>query len=93
MEPELRETGEDQPMVILLSEVKYAIKLEKIHNAPGKDNIYAEMLKLLDDKNLKRLTYLLNKIYCSGNLPRDWTQSVFIPIPNRTAQTNVHNIV
>ena len=26
VEPELRETGEDQPMVILLSEVKYAIK-------------------------------------------------------------------
>ena len=47
MEPELRETAEDQPMVILLSEVKYAIKLAKIHKAAGEDNIYAEMLKLL----------------------------------------------
>ena len=83
LEPELRETGEDQPMVILLSEVKYAIKLAKIHKAPGEDNIYAEMLKLLDDESLKRLTYLLNKIYCSGTLPRDWTQSVFIPIPKK----------
>ena len=79
----IRVDQEDQPMAILLSEVKHAIKLLKTSKAPGEDNIYTEMLKLLDDENLRVLTAFLNKIYSSGTLPRNWLQSTFIPIPKK----------
>lgn len=74
---------EEQPMTILTSEVKHAIKLSKVRKAPGEDNIYAEMLKLLDDESINLLTTFFNKMYCTGILPHDWTKSIFIPIPKK----------
>lgn len=81
-EPEL-ERDNDLTLNILPSEVNAAIKTAKSGKAAGPDNVYTEMLKLLDQENLQRLTDLFNKIYSSGTYPRDWLKSVFIPIPKK----------
>lgn len=54
------------------SGVKPAIKMSKVRKAPNEDNMYAEMLELLDNESFKRLTHLLNKVDCSKILPPDW---------------------
>lgn len=37
----------------------------------------------MNEQNRKVLTKLLNQIYKSGNIPRDWLKSDFIPIPKK----------
>lgn len=43
------------------------------------------MLKLLDQENIHLLTNIINRIYNSGTVPKDWLKSVFIPIPKKKA--------
>lgn len=66
---------------ILESEVIYAIKCMKNRKAPGTDEIPAELIKCVVTKFL---TIIFNKIYSSGNMPKDWLKSIFVPIPKRS---------
>lgn len=50
-------------MVTLLSEVKHLMEKWRVSKVPSKDNIYADMLKLLYDESL-RLRHPLNKMHC-----------------------------
>lgn len=84
MEPELEHHNESI-LNILTSEVNAAIKSAKNGKAVGSDNVYVEMLKLLDQENIQLLTNLVNRIYSSGTFPRDWLTSIFIPIPKKNA--------
>ena len=72
---------------ILRSEVKYAIKIAKNDKASGPDEIYAEYLKLFDDKSIGYLTELFNLIYNTGQIPNDWLKSTFIMIPKTPKAT------
>lgn len=81
-EPNMEPPQEPTPN-ILTSEIAHAIKLAKTQKAPGPDDTYVEMLKLLNDDGIKLLTQLINKTYESGILPRDWLRSIFIPIPKK----------
>ena len=68
---------------ILKSEVEYAIRQLKNNKSPGPDNIYPEIIKLISESNLDLLVKLLNHIYVSANIPNDWLESIFIPIPKK----------
>lgn len=65
---------------ILESEVEYALKCMKNRKAPGADELPAEVIKCV---NIKSLTILFNRIYNSGQIPKDWLISTFVPIPKK----------
>lgn len=74
--------GEPSPK-ILKSEVLKAIKQSKQGKAVGPDEVYIEIIKLLNDENLDSLTEIFNNIYETGEIPQDWLQSIFVPIPKK----------
>ena len=55
--------------------------------APGEDSILYEMLKHLPADAKKYLLKILNKIWDTGILPRDWKISIIVPVkkPNKDA--------
>lgn len=65
---------------ILEAELRKALNTMKNNRCPGHDNVYAEVLKQV---NTKQLTYLFNKIYESGHIPTDWLKSTFVAIPKK----------
>ncbi|XP_071580242.1 uncharacterized protein [Temnothorax nylanderi] len=72
---------------ITKDEVVHAIKAQKNGKATGPDNVYAEVIKLIADregKGLDLLIALFNAIYRSGNIPADWLKSTFITLPKKT---------
>lgn len=71
----------DEGPDIQIDEVRKAIQLAKTGKAMGPDEIPTEMLKLLDDDGLKRLTELINNIYSTGVIPKEWLVSTFVTLP------------
>ena len=49
--------------------------------ANGMDEIPAEMLKCLGEKGIAMITKMINRIYITGEIPQDFKNSIFIPIP------------
>ncbi|KAF6200406.1 hypothetical protein GE061_006709 [Apolygus lucorum] len=68
---------------IMESEVCHALGHVRSGKALGPDEVPAEILKLLDEENVKKLTILFNTIYDSGKLPLDWLHSIFITLPKK----------
>lgn len=68
---------------IMISEIERALKNTKNGKAAGPDNIYPELIKLINGDNLKLLVNLFNSVYNTGNIPQDWLRSTFIPIPKK----------
>lgn len=79
--------GED----ILLEEVESAIAELKMGKAPGIDNISTEMLKALDEYNVKIIHKICNKIYTTGNIPGNLNDSVFVALPKKPKATECSN--
>lgn len=65
---------------IIRTEVEHAIKYLKSNKAPEPDNITAEVLRALGHDGADIILDLCNKIWQTGQWPKDWTQSIFIPI-------------
>lgn len=74
--------GETAPK-ILKSEIIKAIKQGKQGKAAGPDEIYIEIIKLLDEENIEVLVQMFNNIYESSQIPQDWLHSVFVPLPKK----------
>ena len=68
---------------ILKSEIERVISLSKNRKACGPDEIPAELVKLIDSKNINIIVTLFNQIYDTGRIPEDWLNSTFIPIPKK----------
>jgi len=47
--------------------------------APGKDGIYYIMLKYANDRILKVVLDLYNKIWIEGRMPKSWKHAIVIP--------------
>ncbi|CAG9835839.1 unnamed protein product [Diabrotica balteata] len=77
----------DRGPSILNLEVKKAIQQAKNNQAPGPDQIPAELLKLLDEESIACLTTFFNKIYNEGKIPDDWIESLFITLPKKSRPT------
>lgn len=70
---------------ILKSELQRAIKNSKNGKSAGPDEIHIETLKLLDEENLDPLLKLIQQIYETSNIPKDWLASVFVPLPKKSS--------
>ena len=59
------------------------------------DNIPADLLKELGDSGLKIVTALVNKIYMSGALPKDFLDVTMIAVPkkNQAKKCSVHGTI
>lgn len=68
---------------ILEGEVQAALKNAKEQKALGPDGIPAEILKLIEGKNLRRLTKVFNVIYDTGVIPTEWLKSEFVTLPKK----------
>ena len=68
---------------ILQEEVQKAISSMRKGKATGSDEISTEMLKALDDHNVKSITKLCNIIYNTGYIPTELEKSIFITIPKK----------
>jgi hypothetical protein len=69
--------------LIIREEFDQAIKELSIGKAAGVDCIPSELIKNAGDKTLDILFNLTVKIYEKGTLPKDFTQSIIIPIPKK----------
>ena len=56
--------------------------------ATGDDNILVNLLKELEDSGLKILTALVNKIYISGDWPKDFLDVTMIALPKKNQAKN-----
>lgn len=70
---------------IIQSEVENALRAMKNGKAPGHDDVYAEVLKIMDPR---MLTDLFNKIYKMEQIPKDWMKSIFVAIPKKNQAKN-----
>ena len=73
---------EDEPC-ILRSEVVKAIKKLRTGKAPGHDDIPAELIKETGEEGVCVMHKLCNLIWRDKNWPKDWTRSVFLPLPKK----------
>lgn len=60
--------------------MQYAIQISKNRKGAAPDNIPTEFLKVRDDGQLSHLTKVINKIYETGEIPKDWLKSVVISL-------------
>ena len=75
-----REQG-DAP--ILQEEVEKAVHALKCGKSPGVDNIPAELLKYGGPELIKTLTSICQRIWETKQWPKDWSQSLIIPLPKK----------
>ena len=73
---------EDDPE-ILECEVEAALKALKHGKSPGIDNIPAELLAYGGESVVKAYTRICNRVFKTGNWPKDWTTSIVIPLPKK----------
>lgn len=66
---------------ITREEVENSIRKIKNNKAAGPDEVYGDLLKLIDEDNIDVVVDLFNHIYETGVIPKDWLLSTFIPIP------------
>ncbi|KAI4482898.1 hypothetical protein M0802_013623 [Mischocyttarus mexicanus] len=66
---------------ILKEEIQIAIKSAKDGKAPVPDDLPADVLKLIKEQHFDTITSLLSKIYESGIIPEEWSQSTFVITP------------
>lgn len=76
---------------ILLDEVQVAIGKLRKNKAVGLDRISAEVLQALDDRGLKALHLLCQKIWTTGLWPEDWSTSVLLPLHKKGPVTDCDN--
>ena len=89
--PSLPTPSNDRGPPIMKAEVERAIKNSQLGKAPGEDGITTEMLKLLEDFGIDKLTELFNAIYETGDFPEDLLMSIFITLPKQARATECSN--
>src|SRR6266576_1552451 len=71
---------------ILKEEVILAMKEMKNGKEVGTDEIPIEVLKCLDDRGIQEIVKLCNRIYTTGEWPKDFVRTVMIPIPKKNRE-------
>uniref|UniRef100_A0A1W7RAL1 Endonuclease-reverse transcriptase n=1 Tax=Hadrurus spadix TaxID=141984 RepID=A0A1W7RAL1_9SCOR len=78
---ETRNKEADTFLSITLEELKNALRKLNTKKTPGTNGITAELLKPMGDQAQKYLLDLINDIYRTGEIPKDFTRSIMITIP------------
>lgn len=60
----------------------------KSNKAPEPANIPGDVPKLIEEQNLYVVSQILNEIYDTGEILRDWLLSTFIPILKKPTTKN-----
>lgn len=68
---------------IIKEEVIYALNTLKNRKVPGPDQLPAEILKLIEEDQIRPMVELINTIYKTGVIPNEWLLSTFITIPKK----------
>ena len=74
--------GQDS-LSILKEEVEAAVQSLKLGKSPGVDNIPSELVKNGGEEFVKALTALCQLIWEQKKWPKEWTQSLVIPLPKK----------
>ena len=61
------------------------------NNAPGEDNIPAELIKAGGTQLWNRLHQIIVKVWEEENLPEDWLTGLLIPIHKKGSRTDCGN--
>lgn len=61
----------------------------KIGKSRGSDNVNNELLKLLDDEDVKWLSCFFNRVYLSGKISHESLRSEFITLLKKPRIKNV----
>ncbi|GFR62865.1 RNA-directed DNA polymerase from mobile element jockey-like [Elysia marginata] len=88
-QPETQKPIEGPP--ILKAEVEKTINDMKNGKAAGPDQILIELLQALGNWGIDQLTQLLNRIYDTGNIPKDMLISTLIPLQKKPGATECKN--
>ncbi|KAA3669964.1 uncharacterized protein DEA37_0012425 [Paragonimus westermani] len=83
--------GMDLEPDILESEVEWALKSIAKNKAVGVDEIAIELILPLGDSAVKLLHSLCQQIWKRQAWPKDWTRSIFIPIPKKGSAKECEN--
>ncbi|XP_063611050.1 uncharacterized protein LOC134784809 [Penaeus indicus] len=67
---------------ILPSDIREALRMKR-NKAAGPDGIVMEMIELLGDYGVEKLTEVVNKIYDDGVFPDELSKSIFIALPKK----------
>ena len=83
------------PLPVLREEVEHAVRTLKEGKSPGPDNIPGELLKHGGDAMTNALTVICQRIWEAKEWPKDWTQSLIIPLPKKgnTRQCQNHRTI
>ena len=65
---------------ILREEIEWCLKALSNHKSPGIDNIPTEMIKAAGESGIAALHKLCNSVWNTGIWPKQWKQSVYVPI-------------
>ena len=85
--PHLDIEGKEDEPPFLMQEMEAALKEMNTGKATGEDGIAIEMIQSLGNDSKVLVLSLLNKIYSTGQLPQDFTRSVFVAIPKKARAT------
>lgn len=61
--------------------MKFVKRRAKTGKFPGLDDMYIEVLKLIDEGHIDMLVDLCNLVYETGRILSDWLRSTFVTLP------------
>ncbi|XP_023212405.1 uncharacterized protein LOC111615228 [Centruroides sculpturatus] len=96
MECQLEEEYDnDETPKFLEDEVEVALKKLKNGKAPGIDGLQGKLLNSMGSEGRKIMSHVLNKILAGEQLPTDFINLIFIPIPKieGTLECDKHRII
>ena len=79
----MKQTEDEKGFPILMEEVEIAIKEMKHGKATGVDGIPIELVKCLGEGK-KEILSLCNLIYNEGEWPKEFMETVLLPIPKKS---------
>ena len=74
---------EVERLPVLREEAAEAVRSLKTEKSPGVDNIPSELLKNGGEAATSVLTAIYQKIWATKEWPKEWTQSLAIPLPKK----------
>ena len=75
-----RPTVFSQMLIVLIDEVRAALKKMKRHKAPGLSGLVTEMIQATGDTGTQSILDLCNGVVKEGSIREDWKSSVVLPI-------------
>lgn len=84
--------GQIVNLPIMIEEVDKPMSQIKKDKSAGPDNIFGELLKLIDEEGKSWLTKLFNRIYyVYGEIPEIWIKATFVTLPKTPSAKRCDN--